>query len=471
LFTGKEIMENLCYNHPRREAIGHCEICRRPFCSRCLIEDETGTRCKSKLCRQAFGSRPDWQKARSGKRSTESPASPATISAPPASGEQTESPYAQTKEAAGGEPERTTVSSTIRDLLLRHLGNPPPSTEGEAPESTGTKTAGETEPSGKAGRFRERPPESARASQTVRTEDRSAAGTPPEDRRSRRWKADREARSTATGEAATTPRPAPPADFPAGQTAVEATAFDFWWCLGESWRITRAAPGAFLGATVLAVATAIPTLSLTVPALFAGLEGMYLRRFRGREVRASDVFMHMRKTVPLLAASILIFLDSLVAAVRVFIFPVFLAVAMFPWRSPDPGATVVLAGLLVLSAVLVNVVMFYRGGRYLHTFNFIAEESVTIREGMRRSRDTVVNRKGAAVLTFLFYLAWGGLTSYPGVESGNFRLAAVCFGLVMLPVLSGAAALAFLQETGGSAGPGTKLETQTNTHPASTSPS
>lgn len=173
-------------------------------------------------------------------------------------------------------------------------------------------------------------------------------------------------------------------------------------CFKKSWQLTTSNYAAFIQGTILLIVGSALTLGLMFPALVTGLEGMYLKAWRGEAISGKDVFMYRKKFFPLLGAIFRISLEPfLFMALFVALSFALFFISMF-LRMPFLN----FIGILLLFPVFF-VFFIRRQGQYLHVLNLIAEQNMKVSEALRHSRKATQSPWTSAFLFFLYLFVLG----------------------------------------------------------------
>lgn len=172
-------------------------------------------------------------------------------------------------------------------------------------------------------------------------------------------------------------------------------------CFKKSWKLTTSNYAAFIQGTILLIVGSALTLGLMLPALVTGLEGMYLKAWRGETVSGKDVFMYRKKFFPLLGATFRIGLE-LILFIALFI-ALSIALSFISKFLRIPFLPFI--GILLFPVFFVFIIK--REGQYLHALNLIAEQNMKVSEALRHSRKATQSPWTSAFLFFLFVFVLG----------------------------------------------------------------
>lgn len=224
----------------------------------------------------------------------------------------------------------------------------------------------------------------------------------------------------------------------------------------KSFQLTRSNFGAFIGSIILLFVGSLLTLFVMFPVLLAGLEGMYLRAWQGKEIHATDILMYRTKFFPLIGASLLILLDILLSTLVLSFILVLVLALLILVAKMEPTSSIVFI-IAILYAISFMLLILYREGQYLHALNFVSERGLGARDSLRKSKLATEKRWRAAFLAFLYLLVLGCLFSILGEYPLLFKIGYSILGLFLFPLIVGVTAMAFAHET--------KLSTQGTNEP------
>lgn len=163
----------------------------------------------------------------------------------------------------------------------------------------------------------------------------------------------------------------------------------------ESLRLTKTNLWVLFQGTILLVVCSIFTLFLMFPTLVIGLEGMYLKAWRGETVKTIDLFMFRKRFFPLLSATIYLGLRiTLSSLLIIIIFSLILV-----------GTSVLLpitllAIIPLFSSLGFIVFISWKQGQYLHALNLVAEGRMREYGKLLDGRLLSENRVDSAILVF-----------------------------------------------------------------------
>lgn len=216
----------------------------------------------------------------------------------------------------------------------------------------------------------------------------------------------------------------------------------------DSLKLTKSNIGPFVQATILLVVTSILTGLLLFPVLVTGLEGMYLKARSGETVKSSDVFMYVRKSFPLLGATIVI-------ALLIFVVPLLTLLGFIGLLSFMISSQLRILGFLspLLAILFVPgffVFTLWIEGKHLHALNLVAERNVRVFDALRQSRGITKHPWASAFLAFLYWIVLMFLldASFTAVNQTPIirPVLSILLGLIVFPIVVGATAMAYAYE-------------------------
>lgn len=203
----------------------------------------------------------------------------------------------------------------------------------------------------------------------------------------------------------------------------------------ESLRLTKSNLWVFIQATVLLAVCSIFTLFLMFPALVTGLEGMYLKAWRGETVKTRDLFMFRKKIFPLLGATIHLgfkmFLSSFMSIIIIFILILLVSTVL-------PSALFPIISLL--SSLGFFAYISWREGQFLHALNLVAEDKIKKYRKLLDGRLKSAYPFDQALLVFFYWFTFGIVFSTSGIL--------FVLGLIVFPLIVGATAMAYVHDMG-----------------------
>ena len=214
--------------------------------------------------------------------------------------------------------------------------------------------------------------------------------------------------------------------------------------LSQSWKLTKSNSWVFVQAMILLIVFSVFTFLLMFPTLVMGLEGMYLKAWQGEAIKPRDVFMYRKRFFPLLRAAmgigIKIFLWSWVLLPIIFFFP-FVATLGKPLSF----------AILLLSISGWIAFISWKGGRYLHALNLVAEGKIKDYEKLLCGGLLSENRSDSTLLVFFNWIVFSLVFNAPSFITVNGNpivppLVSQIFGLILFPIVVGATAMAYAYE-------------------------